>query len=208
MQFKKCNKCNVEYPATFEFFHSNEGKLRSHCKKCRNKSQKLFRENNTEYYSAYSKQYQKKHKEYMREYGIIYRAKNKDKIREKSRDRKREYAKNRLKTDPAFKLRMYMSNRLYCAISGRSKSSSTFEYIGCTPDQLRQYLESKFLEGMTWENYGNPLGDHSYGWHVDHIKPISSFDLSIEENIYVAWHYSNLQPLWGIDNLRKNNRII
>lgn len=209
MQNKKCTKCGIEYPATSEFFHSNGQKgLKACCKKCRNEKQKLFYRNNFEYYQSYSRKYQIEHKEQAREYGKIYRSKNKERIRETSRKRKREYFRNRLKTDPAFKLRLYMSNRLYCTMSGRSKNSATFTYIGCTPSELRQYLESKFLDGMSWENYGNPSGDHSSGWHIDHIIPLSSFDFSVEENIYVAWHYSNLRPLWGLDNLRKSNRII
>ena len=65
---------------------------------------------------------------------------------------------------------------------------------------LRNYLEKQFKEGMTWENYGQ--------WHIDHIIPLSSFNLLDEKEVKKAIHYSNLQPLWAIDNLKKGNRII
>ncbi len=68
---------------------------------------------------------------------------------------------------------------------------------GCSPSHLEQHLESQFTDGMTWDNYGD--------WHVDHIKPISSFDLSTESERIAANHYTNLQPLWAEDNLKKSN---
>jgi ABC-type proline/glycine betaine transport system substrate-binding protein len=71
--------------------------------------------------------------------------------------------------------------------------------IGCTPQQLKIYLESKFLQNMSWENYGYR------GWHVDHIIPLSS--AKNYNDIYKLFHYTNLQPMWGIDNMIKGNKI-
>jgi predicted nucleic acid-binding Zn ribbon protein len=67
--------------------------------------------------------------------------------------------------------------------------------------ELLSYFESKFKEGMTWENYG------WYGWHIDHIRPCSSFDLTNSEELKKCFHYTNLQPLWGMDNMSKGNKL-
>ena len=69
------------------------------------------------------------------------------------------------------------------------------EYVGCSPAFLREHLERLFSDGMTWENQGE--------WHVDHIRPCASFDLSTEEEKKRCFHYTNLQPLWATDNLSK-----
>ncbi len=73
------------------------------------------------------------------------------------------------------------------------------EYVGCSVEFLKAYLERKFTEGMSWENYGRN------GWHIDHIVPITSFDFSIEQQQFECWHFLNLQPLWEADNIRKSN---
>ena len=73
------------------------------------------------------------------------------------------------------------------------------ELVGCTIEELKIYLEKQFKEGMTWENRG-------IVWHIDHIKPISKFDLTNEEEQKKCFHYTNLQPLFAIDNLRKSNK--
>lgn len=71
---------------------------------------------------------------------------------------------------------------------------------GCDWKSLREHLESQFTDGMTWINYG------VHGWHIDHIKPLSAFDLTNEQEIKTAFHYSNLQPLWAAENIRKHNK--
>jgi hypothetical protein len=74
--------------------------------------------------------------------------------------------------------------------------------LGCTIPELKFYLESKFQPEMTWDNW-------SYeGWHIDHIIPLDSFDLSNKEEFLKACHYTNLQPLWAEENFKKNNKII
>jgi hypothetical protein len=74
------------------------------------------------------------------------------------------------------------------------------EIVGLSSEELKIYIESKFLEGMTWENYG------LHGWHIDHIIPLSS--VKTEDEIIKLCHYTNLQPLWAKDNLSKHNKII
>lgn len=83
-----------------------------------------------------------------------------------------------------------------------NKSTRTMELIGCSMDFVLVHLESQFKPGMTWQNHG------IFGWHVDHIIPCASFDLTNPEQQRKCFHYSNLQPLWAVDNLIKSDTII
>jgi hypothetical protein len=98
------------------------------------------------------------------------------------------------------KLRM----RINCAVKsqGAHKSKKTMQLVGCTVKELKQYLEQKFKEGMSWYNYGK------HGWHIDHIKPCSSFNLKKGNEQHKCFHYTNLQPLWAKENLQKSNKVI
>jgi hypothetical protein len=79
--------------------------------------------------------------------------------------------------------------------SGLSKTRKFVELVGMTPSELMNYLEAMFTDGMTWDNYGK--------WHLDHIRPCASFDLSDPEQQRACFNYANLQPLWAKDNLIK-----
>lgn len=107
--------------------------------------------------------------------------------------------KNRRKTDPVFKLMGNMRSRLYIAFKKKDwkKGCKTSEILGCTPEEAKIHIESKFKTGMTWENYGK--------WHIDHIIPLCS--AKNEEEIAKLCHYSNLQPLWASDNIRKRGKL-
>nr|QBK91973.1 MAG: hypothetical protein LCPAC304_03160 [Pithovirus LCPAC304] len=78
------------------------------------------------------------------------------------------------------------------------KTKRTMEYVGCDVETLREHLKKQFLPGMTWENQGK--------WHIDHRKPCAVFDLNNEEERHRCFHYTNLQPLWGPDNLSKSDQ--
>lgn len=109
------------------------------------------------------------------------------------------YERMKLKTDPIFRLRKNLRRRLNLCLKDIYKKETTMKLIGCTLKELKIYLENKFKKGMSWENYGE--------WHIDHIKPISSFDLSKIENQKIAMHYTNLQPLWAKENISKGNKF-
>lgn len=83
----------------------------------------------------------------------------------------------------------------------KNKNTKTLQLLGVSWQEFIQYLESKFQPGMTWENYGRR------GWHIDHIRPLSSFDLSDPGQLKQACHYTNLQPLWWIDNIKKGDKL-
>jgi hypothetical protein len=87
------------------------------------------------------------------------------------------------------------------------KVGSAVKDLGMIIDEFRQYLESKFEPGMNWENQGKKGGKKN-GWHIDHIYPLSKIDLQDEEKFKKANHYTNLQPLWAIDNFKKSNKIL
>ena len=91
--------------------------------------------------------------------------------------------------------------RLRDSLKNNYKSGSAVKNLGCSLKELKAYLESKFQEGMCWDNW------NINGWHIDHIKPLSSFDLSNKDQLLKACHYTNLQPLWAKDNLIKGDKI-
>lgn len=108
-----------------------------------------------------------------------------------------DYHFEKYHTDLSRRLSMCLRSRLRKALKENVKSESTMSLLGCTIQELKNHLESKFLPGMSWDNWT------INGWHIDHIKPLASFNLSIPEQQKEACHYSNLQPLWSKDNLSK-----
>ena len=156
------------------------------------------REKRIEYYlknrekrKEYKKEYYLENKEQIKEYCL----KNKEKIKE----RINRYARKRKKNDSNFKLAGVLRTRIWSALKGTVKSKRTMELLGCTLDELWIHLERKFTEGMTKENYGK--------WHVDHIMPCASFDLTDPEQQAKCFHYTNLQPLWALDNIKKGKSV-
>jgi hypothetical protein len=126
------------------------------------------------------------------EYRKIYASKNKEKRNQNDIIRKT--------IDINYKLSSNLRSRLSKAIARNQKTCSAIQDLGCSIEDFKKYLESKFTEGMSWNNYGKN------GWHIDHIIPISSFDLHNPEELKEACYYTNLQPLWAKDNMRKGNR--
>lgn len=151
---------------------------------------KAWNETNGEKLKAYREANKEKQKASSKAY---YQA-NKEKLNASNK----HYKKKRRKEDPVYRLVNNMRNGLYQVLSGKAKSSHTMEYVGMSPDELMNHLENKFTEGMTRDNYGK--------WHIDHIRPLASFDFTgpdREEQLHIAWSHTNLQPLWALDNIRK-----
>ena len=121
--------------------------------------------------------------------------KNKPKIRIQRTKREKE----RLQTDPEFKIKKLCTVRIHKMLNraGLTKTERTDVYVGCTPKELKQHLESQFRPGMTWNNLG------TYGWNIDHKTPAATLKLSDEEQKKQACNYRNLQPLWWYENNRK-----
>lgn len=114
---------------------------------------------------------------------------------EKARAAKRERHKRRKREDPSYRMKCNISNKIRsCFRSGHG----VFTRLGYSREDLRQHLERQFTDGMSWSNYGE--------WHIDHIKPQSLFDFTKERDVIDCWSLSNLQPLWGIENIMKSNK--
>lgn len=146
-----------------------------------------------------------KHKKKILKKCKVYREFNKNKIKEYQhnyRPRANARLKERLKSDIHLRLKVRLRKRLRQALHHNYKSGSAVADLGCDIEELKTYLESKFQPDMSWNNYG------LYGWHIDHIKPLSSFDLTNREQWLEACNYTNLQPLWAHDNLSKSDKVL
>ena len=157
----------------------------------------------------YNKAYRNKNKEHLalarKEYDKAWRSNNKEKrkiIDIKYRETHKEYFQEYRKRYQV-RLSVQLRNRIRRALKDSSnvKNERTEDLLGSTISDVRKYLEGLFVEGMTWENYGNK------GWHVDHIIPCSFFDLSLPEEQKKCFHYTNLRPLWETDNLSKGSKV-
>jgi hypothetical protein len=166
--------------------------------------QKNYSKKNKQKIKTYKKHYRVVNKDKLKIKKNVYYKNNKDKIKIKksnyyqfTKDERKKYNYNKLKTDIQYKLRSNLRSRLNRAITNGYKAGSAVKDLGCSIDEFKIYLESKFLPGMSWDNWSRD------GWHIDHIKPLSSFDLKSREQLLEACHYTNLQPLWAEENLSK-----
>jgi len=164
-------------------------------------------QNNKEHANKVSKEWYQNNKEHAAKVSKEWRLKNKEKDKNdqakwrlENKEWRRNYEKNRYKTDINFRLTKLCRGRIRKIIKGENKSVSTMKLIGCTPDELRQHLESKFEPWMNWENQG--LG----GWDVEHIIPMSKFNLICPVQQHAYCHWSNLQPMELIANIKKGNK--
>lgn len=183
---KVCCRCKV---LTSDFGRKGNG----HKSECRTCIKKINKEN----YGANLDHCREKSREYARLNYQKCKARRDEWRRrnaEKSREQQRNYAQAARVRNPNFSLSHNLRNRILQVLNGLHKSAATFEMLGCTLEQFKTHMESKFTAGMTWENHGT-------SWHVDHIRPCASFDLADPEQQKVCFHYSNLQPLGRKDNL-------
>jgi len=151
----------------------------------------------------YQREYNRNHKEYQKEYYQTHKKERKEyakKYNENRKEERKQYENNKLKTDISYKLSKNLRNRLYIAMRDGQKLGSAINDLGCSIPELKIYLESKFKPGMTWKNH------NIYGWHIDHIRPLSKFNLENRDEFLKACHYTNLQPLWAEENIKKNNK--
>ena len=148
----------------------------------------------------YKKEWSQRNKDYRKQYHKEWREKNKESYQEY----RRNYEKTKKDSDPAYKLASYTRTAIYTCLKERNinKYKNTFDLLPYGLEDLVQHLEKKFQEGMTWENYGE--------WHVDHVKPMSSFVFENPEDkeFQECWSLDNLQPLWGKDNLIKGSKSL
>lgn len=178
------------------------------CKDCYNfynlcnrlKNKEDIRQKKKIYYQKTSSERKLKRKEY---YNTIKGKNSSKRSNEKyvKSGKYNKYINNRIKNDPIFKLRRTVRSRIYHCLKfkGFYKKNTTANYLGCSIKELKTHLESQFKPGMTWDNHGID------GWHIDHIIPLNS-ENTVDE-INKLCHYTNLQPLWAKDNLKKSDKI-
>lgn len=208
---KVCTKCNKSLSLGSFYKHKlTSDKLTHDCKECIKKRSRDYRKenkhkraeqdkkyyhNNKEKIKKYQKKYQKENKEHLLEYKKEWYEKNRERVIERVGKNHRK----RLKEDINYKLAYYLRCRLRSSIKKNAKSGSFVRDLGCSIDELKAHLECQFKPGMTWDNYGK--------WHIDHIMPLASFNLSNREQFLKACHYTNLQPLWAEENLSKGAKL-
>lgn len=163
--------------------------------------------NSKEKQKVYSKTFYDKHREEECLRAAEFRKNNKEianfRVRRWQKDNKKRISEkitNRCKTDINFKLVVTLRIRLYHALKKNQKVGSAVKDLGCSIPELKEHLEKQFKPGMTWENWSHE------GWHIDHIKALANFDLTDRQQFLEANHYTNLQPLWAKDNIRKSNK--
>jgi hypothetical protein len=200
-----------------KYYYKNLKKMTEKNKKWREKNKKEIKKKYHEGGGkAYFKKYKEKNKKKIAEKKKKYREEKKQEIAEKrkkwyknpkNKEKVNKYERDRRNTDPLYKLKGNLRSRFYDAIMAKNayknKKHDTFTYICCTIAFVLQYIESQFTDGMSWDNYGR--GDDK--WNMDHRRPCESFDFNIEEEIFMCWHWTNLQPMWQPENLSKGDKF-
>lgn len=198
--YMNCEKCN-------NIFTQKSKHHKFCCGECRDTH---YIETHKKEKQLYDKRYREKNKEKKRLQDKMWRENNKSRKAKNNRlwrkknpesnrlSQYKDYHKNK-KHNPNFKLRKSIRDRIYSALKGNSKTSSSLGLLGCSVNECWNHLENKFKPGMTRENHGSV-------WHIDHIKPCCAFDLSKESEQKKCFHYTNLQPLFIEENLKKSGR--
>jgi hypothetical protein len=231
---KICCRCNVEKDVDdFNNLKSAKDGKKYYCRECQKKESKEYKsrpevikkikEFNQTYKERHNELSRKNYNEY-KKFDLSYKEKAKkskkkyystengkkrksiwDKAyREKNKEKIKLRRRNNMK-NPYYLLTHRLRSRFkkivnrYVIECKEPKTKMAKEFLGCDIIYYKEYIESLFLENMNWENYGE--------WHIDHIIPISYFDLTIEEELRKAFYFKNTRPLWAHDNLSKGAKI-
>lgn len=210
---KQCSKCK-KYKTLNEFYIWKNGKdgFRTMCKKCHSIYCKQYREKHKLYLLKKQKAYYQLNKNKLIKQRQIYYEKNKEVILEYHKQYEKMHrqeinkkSNHKYKTNINFRISVNIRGRLNKVLKRTKKSKSTLKLLGCSFEELKNYLESKFKPGMNWKNHGNGFNEIKE-WHIDHIKPCASFDLSKPEEQEKCFRYTNLQPLWAEENWKKHDK--
>lgn len=195
---KECRKCGELKPLDQFYYRKDSGTHRADCKACviaaSRKSQLRNREHRKEYLRDWVDRNREDFREYQREYQRKWRANNPDRASESWRRHHKKMMQN-----PGYRVSESVSSGIRRCIKNRKGGAKWEAIVGYSVGELIQHLEKQFTDGMTWDNYGD--------WHIDHIVPVSSFDMSDESDFRACWSISNLRPLWAVDNMKKRDKI-
>ena len=180
-----------------------------------NNREKIRTQNQKSYFNYKEKndkrnlKYYYENKDTVKQVRQIYLTENKAKVQAQckkyeleNKEKIKRYKKNKRETDPNYKLACNLRRRLKRALKNKQKVGSAIRDLGCSVNELKLHLENQFQPGMTWNNH-SPTG-----WHIDHIIPLSAFNLENKTELLKACHYTNLQPLWAADNIFKGKKLI
>ncbi len=211
---KVCTKCNEELPATTEFFYKRDNVfgLHAYCKKCFSRRNKQYYKNKREYILKQVSAYRKTDRG--RELKNIWHASWKKTAAGRKVNKKYKQSQKGREAARRCSSKIYYNNRLssiisshlYRSLKENKSNRHCFDILPYSLDELKSHIEKLWLPGMTWDNYGK------YGWHIDHIKPVSFFDkeemkCSDSDIFQECWSLKNLQPLWAEQNLKKGNKL-
>ena len=209
---KTCSHCHQE--KELSLFHKDKRRpdqLTVNCKACRCTYRMLYYQLNKDKILARKREYRLANiekcltieREEHKKYRIRSRKNSKDYwIRNKEKLLQMQSVRNKRKrvSDTQYRLSCVLRERLNKVLRGKQKLGSAVNDLGCTVEYLVQHIESQFQPGMSWSNWGK------HGWHIDHIRPLSSFNLENKEEFLAACSYKNLQPMWAEENLKKGDR--
>lgn len=225
MEKKICSKCKDEKEVCeFNIRKERKSGFSSQCKLCISKNAKKYRENNSELIKTRKKVYHDKNREKLNKKAKEWREKNSSQYllqkrnyykenreivlerrklwSKNNREKINKYIKTKKNEKPLFRVELNIRSRVkqYLKQKNITQNNKTFDIIGIEVNELKKYLESQFINGMSWENYG------IYGWHIDHKIPLCS--AKNETELLKLFHYTNLQPLWAEENLKKNGKLL
>lgn len=192
---KRCTKC-AEIKALTEFHKDakNRDGHESKCKQCHSEYGKKYYQDNYNEINILAGEYREKNREKER--------KRISKWHKDNPEYRRKYDAEKRKTDPAFRINNNMSRGIHYALKGEKNGMHWETFVDYNLKELMIHLESKFTEGMNWDNYGKG------GWVIDHIIAKSKFNITSAEcqEFRDCWALNNLQPLWGIRNAEKGDK--
>jgi hypothetical protein len=210
LQNKKCKECDET--KEIKLFTKNTAYKDGYEQKCvicyrKNRQEYLDKPENRERFKKWCREWESKpenkkkrnetkqleeSKVMMRQYIKKYRSKD------SSKKLRGIYRRERYSIDIEYKITCLLRSRLHDALKGKMKVESTMQLLGCSLEHFKNYIESLFVEGMTWENHGE--------WHLDHIRPCASFNFNIKTEQRICFNWRNMQPLWGEENLSKSDK--
>jgi hypothetical protein len=212
-QMKLCSGCATEKPFS-NFNRSSRAShgLHNHCRDCQKLTRKLHYEANREQHLEYARLQRKdpaKKEAWKQKLATDHDLRSR--LLEYNRNRRRndrcrkmanEAKRRNEQAFPSAKIARTLRARTRKVLVGINKAAATIDLLGCTIEDFRLHLESQFEAGMTWDNYGY------HGWHIDHLRPCASFDLTDSAQQYECFNYKNMRPSWRFDNQSKGEKIV
>lgn len=213
-----CCLCHQDKPIeAFYWRDKKRNKRRGHCRKCQDKKTVSWGRRNKKHLRETNRKWRHANPDKIKEYDA--KARSKPEYREGVRRRYRQNPERGREHTRRYRLRhkMTIQERLRIRLSNQinkglrrhgipKKSNPTLALVGCGVQEFMKHLESLWLSGMSWDNWGTYRVDGPMTWHIDHKRPCSSFDLTDPAQQRECFHYTNTQPLWALDNMTKSDR--